>query len=167
MSKHAAVSAEAVVQPFREAAGAAISPVEAAVMHGESLGVEVARMGSQCESDLRVMIAGVRSDSAVARKAEVTRARHREEERALDHRLVQLEHENGNAADQARSHADRQRTVLAGAEDQCRSTQRVTALLRGVSSEAEAVGAQAIAATDAAGAATDRLRALTRHQGGA
>lgn len=167
MSKHAALSAEAVVQPFREAAGAAISPVEAAVTRGESLSVEIARMGSQCETDLGVMIAGVGSDSAVARNAEVARARHREEERVLDHRLVQLEHENGNAAEQARSHAVRQLTALAGAEDQCRSTQRAVALLSGVSSETEAVGARAFAATDAAGAATDRLRALTRHQGGA
>jgi hypothetical protein len=165
MSEQAAPGAEAVVQPFREAAGAAIAPVETAVAHAELLGIEVSRLGSQCEFDLRVMIEGIRSDSAVARNAELMRRRHREEELALDIRLAQLEDENADAADRARDHAERERPVLARAEGQRRSTQLAAASLNGASSATEALSARAIAAADAAGAATDRLRALIRHQG--
>ncbi len=167
MSEHIVLSAEAMVSPYREAAGAALSLVEAAMTHGEALGVEVNWLGSQCESDLKVMIAGVRQDSAVAGMANVTRARHREEERALDIRLTELEDENGRAVDRAQSHATRERAVLARAEVQCRVVQRAVASLSGAGSATEALGVRAVVATDAAAAATDRIRALIRHQGDA
>lgn len=160
-----AISAERVVQPFRDACERLISPAAASIARTEVLGAEIRRVAALCATDLQVMSDGVRPGSAVVRQAQATARSHREEEREMDHRFVLLEDDVGSLVERTRNHAAQQQAVARLAGDRCDSAQQAVALVGVQTSAVEALHEVTVAARDGVAAATDRLRALLRHQG--